>query len=72
MRYMVCAALTLVDPVVARLLFIGLGMDYPEGQVVTFALDDTILLALQVAGVARVCAVVCRLAFCLDALAALT
>ncbi len=46
MRYMVCAALTLVDPIVARLLFIGLGMDYPEGQVITFALVDTILLAL--------------------------
>lgn len=46
MRYMVCAALTLVDPIVARLLFNGLAMDFPETQGVTFALVDTILLAL--------------------------
>lgn len=46
MRYMVCTALTLVDPIVARLLFFNLGMDFPLGQVVTYGLVDAMLLAL--------------------------
>lgn len=46
MRYMVCAALPIIDPIVARLLFFGFGINFPEMQVLTYALTDAILLAL--------------------------
>jgi uncharacterized membrane protein len=46
MRYMVCAALTVVDPIVARLLFFFGGIDFPPTQMVTFAAVDAILLVL--------------------------
>lgn len=46
MRYMVCAALTLVDPIVARLLFFTLGVDFPQSQMFTYCLVDAILVAL--------------------------
>lgn len=46
MRYMVCAALTLVDPIVARLVYFNAGIDYPPLQGITYALVDAILLAL--------------------------
>lgn len=45
-RYMVCAALALVDPIVARLLYFFAGATPPLMQVVTFGLVDAILLAL--------------------------
>ena len=45
-RYMVCTALTLVDPIVARLLYIGLGIEPPFMQAITYALVDAILLYL--------------------------
>jgi uncharacterized membrane protein len=46
MRYMACTALTIIDPIVARLLFFGLGISFPETQFFTYALTDAILLAL--------------------------
>ena len=45
-RYMVCTALTLVDPIVARLLSIWLGIEPPFMQAITYALVDAILLYL--------------------------
>lgn len=45
-RYMICTALTAVDPIFARLFYIHLGIDRPLGQVLTFALIDLILVAL--------------------------
>ena len=45
-RYMICTALTLVDPIVARLLYIGLGIEPPYMQLITYALVDAILLYL--------------------------
>ena len=45
-RYMVCAALTLVDPIVARIIYFQAGVDYPHLQVATYLLVDGILLAL--------------------------
>lgn len=45
-RYMACAALALVDPIVARLLYFFAGATPPLMQVVTFGLVDAILLAL--------------------------
>ena len=46
MRFMVCAALTLVDPIVARLLYFHLGIDFPLVQVCTYGLVYAIILAL--------------------------
>ena len=46
MRYMACVALTLVDPILARVLFFYGGMDFPATQVVTFGVVDAILIAL--------------------------
>ena len=46
MRYMACAALALVDPIVARILFFYGGMDFPATQVVTYGLVDAMLVAL--------------------------
>ena len=45
-RYMVCAALTLVDPIVARILAFSLGTGFPAMQVATYVAVDAILLAL--------------------------
>jgi uncharacterized membrane protein len=46
MRYMVCTSLTLVDPIVARLLYFNLGIDFPQVQMFTYGLIDAILVAL--------------------------
>jgi hypothetical protein len=46
MRYMVCTSLTLVDPIVARILFHTTGTGFPAAQIVTYALTDAILAAL--------------------------
>ena len=43
---MVCTALTLVDPIVARLLYIGLGIEPPAMQAITYALVDATLVFL--------------------------
>ena len=48
-RYMVCVALTLVDPIVARLLYFTTGSVPPLMQVATYAMVDAILLALVAA-----------------------
>jgi hypothetical protein len=48
--YMVCTALTLVDPIFARLLYNHLGITPPLAQVLTYALIDLILLWLIVWG----------------------
>jgi len=53
MRYMVCVALALVDPIVARILFFYGGMDFPATQVVTYGLVDAILIALALHDRAR-------------------
>ena len=45
-RYMLCTALALVDPIVARIANNHLGVDIPWSQVVTFGLVDAILVAL--------------------------
>jgi hypothetical protein len=45
-RYMVCTGLTMVDPIVARLLYNVGGIEPPWMQIVTFLLVDAILLAL--------------------------
>ena len=45
-RYMVCTALTLVDPIVARLLDICCGIEPPLLQAITYAMVDAILLCL--------------------------
>ena len=45
-RYMVCTALTLVDPIVARLLYLGFGIEPPLMQAITYALIDAILAYL--------------------------
>lgn len=45
-RYMVCAALTLIDPIVARLIYTHSGVEPPHMQVATYLLTDGILLAL--------------------------
>jgi hypothetical protein len=46
MRYMLCAALPLIDPIVARLLFFHAGMQYPAVQAVTYGVTDAILVLL--------------------------
>ena len=45
-RYMVCTALPLIDPIVARLLFNHVGIQPPWVQVATYLLTDVILLCL--------------------------
>lgn len=45
-RYMVCTALAIFDPIVARVLFFQIGTAPPFVQVATFAMIDLILLAL--------------------------
>jgi len=52
-RYMVCAALTLVDPIVARILAFSIGADFPAMQVATYCAVDAILLALIASDVRR-------------------
>jgi len=46
MRFMVCTALALVDPIFARLLNIHLGIEPPLMQLITYALIDLVLVAL--------------------------
>jgi hypothetical protein len=45
-RYMICTALTPIDPILARMFFNHLGIDRPIGQYLTYAIIDLILLAL--------------------------
>jgi hypothetical protein len=52
-RYMVCTALAIVDPIVARLLFTWFAIDWPQAQVVTFALVDGVLLLLMARDIAN-------------------
>ena len=47
-RYMVCTALTLVDPIVARLLYNGFGIEPPLLQAITFAMIDVTLAYLWI------------------------
>jgi len=46
MRYMLCSALPLIDPILARLLFFHGGMQYPAAQLVTYGVTDAILALL--------------------------
>ena len=46
MRYMLCTALPLIDPILARLLFFHAGMQYPAAQLVTYGVTDAILVLL--------------------------
>ena len=48
MRYMICTALTMVDPVFARIIDVRLGVGFGPGQMITYALVDTILLWLVI------------------------
>lgn len=52
-RYMLCTALAIVDPIVARLLFTWFAIDWPQAQVVTFALVDGVLLLLMARDIAN-------------------
>ena len=45
-RYMICTALAMLDPIVARLLNIVFGLDIPEVQAWTYGMIDAVLLAL--------------------------
>jgi hypothetical protein len=45
-RYMMCTALTLIDPIGARLLFNHAGISFPLGQVLTYGLTDALLIFL--------------------------
>jgi uncharacterized membrane protein len=45
-RYMICTALAMLDPIVARLLNIVFGLDIPEVQVWTYGMIDAVLVAL--------------------------
>ena len=45
-RYMICTGLTMIDPIVARLLYNVGGIEPPWMQIVTFLIVDAILLAL--------------------------
>lgn len=45
-RYMICTALTPIDPIFARLFYNLLGIDRPLGQYLSFAIIDLILVAL--------------------------
>jgi len=47
-RYMVCTALAMLDPIVARLLFNLFGVDIPASQLCTYAIIDAILVALWI------------------------
>ena len=47
-RYMACTALTLIDPIFARLFYAHLGVDFPLSQVLTYGLIDVILACLAV------------------------
>ncbi len=49
MRYMICTLLTMIDPVFARIFDVRLGIGYPIGQVMTFAMVDATLLWLCIA-----------------------
>lgn len=46
MRFMVCTALTLVDPILARLLYAHLGIEPPLMQLITYGAVDLVLVAL--------------------------
>ena len=46
MRFMVCTALALVDPILARLLNIHLGIEPPLMQLITYGFIDLVLVAL--------------------------
>ena len=48
MRFMVCTALALVDPIFARLLYIYFGIEPPLMQLITYATIDLVLVALIV------------------------
>ena len=48
MRFMVCTALALVDPIFARLLYIYFGIEPPLMQLVTYGVIDLVLVALIV------------------------
>ena len=45
-RYMICTALTPIDPIFARLFYNLLGIDRPLGQFLTYAIIDLILVGL--------------------------
>ncbi len=45
-RYMICTGLTMIDPIVARLLYNVGGIEPPWMQIVTFLVVDAVLLAL--------------------------
>ena len=46
--YMACTALSLIDPIFARLFFIYPGVDFPLSQVLTYGLMAGILIGLAV------------------------
>jgi uncharacterized membrane protein len=46
-RYMICVSLTLIDPILARMLYVHLGIDFPETQYITYGVMDSILIALM-------------------------
>lgn len=46
MRYMICTSLAMLDPVFARILAVRFDILYPNGQMITFAMIDGILLWL--------------------------
>ena len=48
MRFMACTALALVDPILARLLGIHLGIEPPLMQLITYGFIDLVLVALLV------------------------
>src|SRR5688572_3442084 len=48
MRFIVCTALALVDPILARLLYNHFGIEPPLMQLITYGVVDLILLALIV------------------------
>jgi hypothetical protein len=48
MRFMVCTALALVDPILARLLFYGFGVEPPLMQLATYGFTDLVIVALIV------------------------
>src|SRR2546423_11176661 len=47
-RYMVCTAMTMFDPIVARLLYNGFGIEPPLMQFMTYGMVDAILVYLWV------------------------
>jgi hypothetical protein len=46
MRFMACTALALVDPILARLLYIHFGIEPPLLQLITYGAVDLVLVAL--------------------------